>query len=78
MLRVECLIYESMVSKLRSIRVVQIFVFSILLQKNPLELNSLLLKFLCYITWLDAILEALQTRSLRQILLFPRNNSLAI
>lgn len=53
MLRVECLIYESMVSKLRSIRVVQIFVFSILLQKNPLGLNSLFLKFLCYITWFD-------------------------
>ena len=30
-----------------------------------------------YITWLDATLDDLQTRPLRQILLYLRNNSLA-
>ena len=46
--------------------------------KSPVELNSLSSKFFCYITWLDATLDDLQTRPLRQILLFFRNNSLAV
>ena len=41
--------------------------------KSPVELNSLFSKFIlnlvCYITWLDASLDDLQTRPLRQILL---------
>ena len=46
--------------------------------KSPVELNCLFSKFFCYITWLDAILDDLQTRPLRQILLFLRNKSLAV
>ena len=49
--------------------------------KSPVELNSLFLKFFCYTTWFDhgdATMEALQTRLLRQILLFLRNNSLSV
>ena len=46
--------------------------------KSAVELNSLSSKFFCYITWLDATLDDLQTRPLRQILLFFRNNSLAV
>ena len=46
--------------------------------KNPMELNNLLWKFFCYITWLDVTLDNLQTRYLRQILLFLWNNSLAV
>ena len=50
--------------------------------KSPVEPNSLLSKFLlyhlvCYSTWLDVTLDDLQTRQLRQILLFLWNNSLA-
>ena len=44
--------------------------------KTPVELNSLLSKFFCYITWLDATMDDLQPRPLRQILLFLWNNGL--
>ena len=43
--------------------------------KSPVELNSLSLKFFCYITW-DATPEALQTKPLRKSLLFLQNKSL--
>ena len=48
--------------------------------KSPVELNNLLPKFFCYITWfvitwLDPTLDDFQTKPLRQILLFRRNNS---
>ena len=48
--------------------------------KSPVERNNLLPKFFCYITWfvitwLDPTLDDFQTRPLRQILLFRRNNS---
>ena len=46
--------------------------------KTPVELNSLLSKFFCYITWLDATMDDLQTRPLRQTLLFLWNNSLTV
>ena len=46
--------------------------------KNPVELNSLFSKFFCYVTWLDATQDDLQTSTLCQILLFLRNNSLAV
>ena len=46
--------------------------------KTPVELNSLLSKVFCYITWLDATMNDLQTRALRQILLFLWNNSLTV
>ena len=46
--------------------------------KIPMELNSLLSKIFCYMTWSDATLGELQTRHLRQILLFLGNNSLAV
>ena len=50
--------------------------------KSPVELNSLFSKFFCYhlvccITLLDTTLGDLQTRPLRQILLFLRNICLA-
>ena len=45
--------------------------------KSPLQMNSLLSKLFCYITWLDATLEKFQTAPLRQIRLYLRNNSLA-
>ena len=47
--------------------------------KNPVQLNSLFSKFYCYITWFcyitwsDATLDDLQTRPLRQNLLFLWN-----
>ena len=49
--------------------------------KTPVELNSFLSKSFYYITWLlyhwlNAIMDDLQTRPLRQILLFLWNNSL--
>ena len=37
--------------------------------------NSFVISPCCYITWLDVILDDLQTRPFRQILLFLRNNS---
>ena len=40
--------------------------------KSPVEPNSLFSKFFCYITWLDD----LQTRPLRQMLSFLRNNGI--
>ena len=52
--------------------------------KSPVELNSLLSIFFfvislgCYISWLDATLGDLQTRPLRQILLFLRNSTLTV
>ena len=46
--------------------------------KSPTELNSLFSKIFCYIIRLDATLDHLQTRALRQSVLFPQNNSLAI
>ena len=51
--------------------------------KSPVELNNLFSKFFCYhlvccITWLDTTLGDLQTRPLRQILLFLRNICLAV
>ena len=46
--------------------------------KTPEELNSLLSKLICYITWLDATMGDLQRRSLRKILLFLWNNSLTV
>ena len=49
---------------------------------NPVELQNLqnlfLYHLLCYITWLYATLDDLQTRLLRQILLFLWNNSLVV
>ena len=38
----------------------------------------LLYHLVCYITWLGATLDDFQTRPLRQILLFLRNNSLTV
>ena len=38
--------------------------------KSPVHLNSLLLKFFYYVTWFDETLEAVQTRSIYQNLLF--------
>ena len=60
-------------------KIVLFFVYNM---KSPVELNSLLSKFFCYITWfvippVDATLDDLQTRPLCQIL-FLRNNSLAV
>lgn len=48
--------------------------------KSLVELNSHFLNFfwLYLLVWLDAILNPLQARPLHQILLFLRNNSLAI
>ena len=51
--------------------------------KSPVELNNLFSKFFCYVTWFlilpdYATLDGLQTKPLRQILLFLRNNSLAV
>ena len=46
--------------------------------RNPLELNSLFPKFFYYITWLDATVDDLQTRFLRQILLFLQKNGLTV
>ena len=54
--------------------------------KSTVELNRLFLKFFCYITWFVIspdqtptwMLDDLQTRSLRQILAYLRNNSIAI
>ena len=51
--------------------------------ESPVELNSLLSKFFCYIIWLlyqliRVTLDNLQTRPLRQIVLFLRNNILTI
>ena len=52
--------------------------------KTPKELNSLLSKFfflyhlVLYITWLDATMDDLQARPLRQILLFLWNNRLTV
>ena len=40
--------------------------------RNPVELNSLFIKFFCYINWFDET----QTRPLRQIISFLRSNSL--
>ena len=37
--------------------------------KSPVELNILLSKFFCYISWLAAALDDFQSRPLRQILL---------
>ena len=41
--------------------------------RSPVELNSLLSKIFCYIN-----LDDLETRPLRQVLLFLRNNSLVV
>ena len=48
--------------------------------KNPVEMNSLFYYITCsfYIAWLHAALDDLQTRPLRQILLFLGNDSLAV
>ena len=40
--------------------------------------NSFVISPSCYISWLDATLDDLQTRPLRQILLFLRNKSLTV
>ena len=46
--------------------------------RSPVEQNNLSPKCFCYITWLDATLDNLETKPLRQILLFPCNNSLGV
>ena len=46
--------------------------------KYLVEQNNLLSKFFSSITWLDVTMDDLKTRFLRQILLFLRNNSLAV
>ena len=46
--------------------------------KSPVELNSLLSKLFCYITWLEATVDDLQARLLRHILLFLWNNGLTV
>ena len=40
--------------------------------------NSFVISPGCYISWLDATLDDLQMRPLRQILLFFQNNSLTV
>ena len=48
--------------------------------KTPVELNSLLSKFFCHVIWfvIWTTMDDLQTRPLRQILLFPWNNSFTV
>ena len=61
----------------------QISVYNFQSMKSPVELKPYLTIFLlydlvCYITWLDATVEDLQTRPLGKILLFLRNISLMV
>ena len=64
------------------IEVLIITVCNIQSMNSPVELQDLQNLFsyhlVCYITWLYARLDDLQTRLLRQIVLFLRNNSLVV
>ena len=46
--------------------------------ESPVELNSLLLKFFCYVTWFDDKLDPLQMSPIFQNLFFLSNNILVV